>query len=164
VTGLLAWLAMIGVDLFLHAGVLAPLYDWDNPFLLAPVEAFVRIPAGYLAFLILAAALVWLLPRLGALSGRDGAIVGAVTGMVTWGALVLGLWSISTASLSLLAGWWIGQTAELAVGGFVVGSAFGGMPLRKLALWVGVIVTVGVAMAVVLQSIGYATAPVVAWS
>lgn len=148
---------MIGVDLFLHAGVLAPLYDWDSPFLLAPVEAFVRIPAGYLAFLILAAGIVWLLLRLGTRGGRDGAVVGAVTGMVAWGALVLGLWSISTAGLPLLAGWWIGQTAELAVGGFVVGSALGGVPLRKLALWVGAIVTVGVATAIVLQSIGYAT-------
>jgi hypothetical protein len=47
-TVVLGWLAMIGVDFFLHAGLLAPLYDWDSPFLLRPDEAFVRIPIGYL--------------------------------------------------------------------------------------------------------------------
>ena len=61
-TTALAWLAMLGVDLFLHAGLLAPFYDWDSPFLLEPETAFVRIPVGYLAFLVLAAGLVWLLP------------------------------------------------------------------------------------------------------
>ena len=61
-TTALAWMAMLGVDLFLHAGLLAPLYDWDSPFLLEPMTAFVRIPVGYLAFLVLAAGLAWLLP------------------------------------------------------------------------------------------------------
>jgi hypothetical protein len=52
----LSWLAMVGVDVVLHAGLLAPLYDWDSPFLLRPEEAFVRIPVGYLGFLVLAIA------------------------------------------------------------------------------------------------------------
>jgi hypothetical protein len=56
-TIMLSWLAMIGVDVFLHAGLLAPLYDWDSPFLLRPDEAFVRIPIGHLSFLIIA--IVW---------------------------------------------------------------------------------------------------------
>lgn len=55
---------MIGVDFFLHAGLLAPLYDWDSPFLLRPDEAFTRIPIGYLGFLVLAIGLAWLLTRL----------------------------------------------------------------------------------------------------
>ncbi len=29
---------MLGVDRFLHAGVMAPLYDWDSPFLLSPEQ------------------------------------------------------------------------------------------------------------------------------
>lgn len=100
----LSWLAMLGVDLFLHAGLLAPLYDWDSPFLLRPDEAFVRIPIGYLSFLVLAIALVWLLPRFNVERGRDGALIAGGFGAVMWSALLLGLWSISTAAPGLLAG------------------------------------------------------------
>lgn len=159
-TALIAWLAMLGADLFLHAGVLAPLYDWDSPFLLRPEQAFVRIPAGWGAFLVLALALVWLLPRLGVRNGRDGVLVAAGAGMVAWGALLLGLWSISTADPALLAAWWLGQVAELALGGYVVGAALAGVRLRRLVLLVVVVVSIGVTTAVVLQSIGYARAPV----
>ena len=155
----LCWIAMIGVDLLLHAGLLAPLYDWGSPFLISPGDAFARIPIGYLSFLVLAAALAWLLTRLEIRTGREGAVVGGVLGAVVWGALLLGLWSISTADLSLLAGWWIGQTAELAVGGLVIGSILGGAPTRSVALRVGGLVVAGALVAVVLQSMGYATAP-----
>ena len=157
----LGWLAMVGVDLFLHAGLLAPLYDWDSPFLVSPEEAFVRIPAGYLAFLGLAAALTWLLAKVGVHRGRDGAMLACAAGAVIWGALVLGLWSISTADPLLLIGWWLGQTVELAVAGYVIGSAMAGARLRNLALLVGAILVLGAASAVLLQSIGYAPAPAV---
>lgn len=156
----LTWLAMLGVDLFLHAGLLAPLYDWDSPFLLAPEAAFVRIPVGYLAFLILAAGLVWLLPRLGVVGSRDGAVIAGALGAVVWGALVLGVWSISAADPALLAGWWLGQSVELALGGAIVGSVLGGRGLRTLAWRVLAVVIVLAISAVVLQSTGYATAPV----
>jgi hypothetical protein len=160
-TVVLSWLAMIGVDLFLHAGLLAPLYDWDSPFLLRPDEAFVRIPIGYLAFLLLAIGLAWLLTRHEVERGRDGALVGAALGAVAWGALVIGLWSISTADPALLVGWWVGQTVELAVGGHVIGSVLGGVRLRTVAGWVGLVLAVGAVSAVVLQTIGYATAPII---
>jgi hypothetical protein len=156
----LTWLAMLGLDLFLHAGLLAPLYDWQNPFLLPPGEAFARIPIGYLAFLVLAIGLAWLLPRLGVAGGRSGGITAGGLGAVTWGALLLGLWSISTADLPLLAGWWAGQTLELGVGGFVVGSILGGARLRWVAWRVGTLVVVAAILAVVLQASGYAVAPV----
>jgi len=152
---------MLGVDLFLHAGVLAPLYDWDSPFLLRPQEAFVRILAGWGALLVLAVALVWLLPRLGVRQGRYGALVAAVGGAVAWGALLLGLWSISTARPELLAAWWLGQTAELALGGYVVGAALGGIRFRRLVVLAIVVIAIGVTSAVVLQSIGYASAPTI---
>ena len=67
-----AWVLSIGFDLFLHAGVLAHLYAEPSPFLLPAEEAFRRIPLGYLTFLVLSAALFWLLRRLdvrGALAG-----------------------------------------------------------------------------------------------
>ncbi len=160
-TALLAWVAMIGVDLFLHAGVLVPLYDWDSPFLLAPIDAFVRIPAGYLAFGILAAGLVWLLPHLGVAGARGGAIVAGSVGAVGWGALLLGMWSISSADPALLAAWWLGQSASMGVAGLVIGLAIGGASRRRLGVVVGVVLVAGVVTAVALQSIGYATAPVI---
>lgn len=155
-TGLLAWLTMLGADLLLHAGVLAPLYDWDDPFLLGPGQAFLRIPAGWVAVLALAAVLVWTLPRLGVRRGRDGALVGAVGGAIAWGALLIGLWSISTADPAVLAAWWLAQTAELAIGGYVVGAALGGVRIRWLVVLAVIVIVIGVLTAVVLQSIGYA--------
>jgi len=160
-TTLLAWIAMTGVDLFLHAGVLAPLYDWDSPFLLSPLEAFVRIPAGYLAFGILAAGLVWLLPRLDVGGARAGAVVAGAAGAVGWGALLLGTWSISSADPVLLVGWWLGQSAAMAVAGAVIGLSIGGARRRTLGAAVGAVLLIGVVTAVALQSIGYATAPVI---
>jgi hypothetical protein len=154
----LSWLAMLGVDLFLHAGVLAPLYDWDRGFLLRRDEAFLRIPAGYAALLVLAVVLVWLLPRVGVQRGREGALLAAGGGAVAWGALLLGLWSISTADPVLLAAWWAGQTAEFALGGYVVGSALAGVRLRTLVGIVCAVVALGAASAVILQSVGYAPA------
>lgn len=160
-TWLLAWLAMIGVDLLLHAGLLAPLYDWGNPFLLTPQEAFVRIPAGYLAFGVLAGSIVWLFPRLHVVTAFQGALAGGAAGAVLWGALLLGIWSISTAEPQLLGAWWLGQTVQLAVGGSIVGAVLGGHSLRSLARWSVAAMIVGLIAAIVLQSIGYALAPVI---
>jgi hypothetical protein len=156
----LAWISMIGVDLLLHAGLLAPLYDWESPFLLPPRDAFVRIPAGYLAFLVLAIGLVWLLSRVGVRRPRDAAMLGGAGGAVVWGALVLGLWSISTADPPLLVAWWLGQTAEMAVGGCVIGLILGGTRVRSVTWGVVAILIIGAVAAVVLQSMGYAPAPV----
>jgi hypothetical protein len=152
---------MIGLDFFLHAGLLAPLYDFDNPFLLRPYEAFVRIPIGYLGFLVLAIGLAWLLTRLEVQRGRDGALIAGALGALTWGTVMLGLWSISTADPALLVGWWAGQTVELAAGGYVIGSILGGAPLRGVAWRVGLVLVAGAVSAVLLQTIGYATAPVI---
>jgi hypothetical protein len=160
-TVVLSWLAMVGVDFFLHAGLLAPLYDWGSPFLLRPDEAFVRIPIGYLGFLVLAIGLAWLLTRLQIERGRDGALIAGALGAVAWGSLVLGLWSISTADPALLVGWWVGQTVELAVGGHVIGSVLGGARLCAVTGWVGLVFAVGAVSAVVLQTIGYATPPII---
>ena len=156
----LTWLTMVGVDFFLHAGLLAPLYDWDSPFLLRPAEAFVRIPIGYVSFLVLAIALAWLLHRLTVERGREGALIAGACGAVIWGALLVGLWSISTAAPGLLLGWWVGQTVELALGGLVIGSLAGGATVRSLAWKIAGLLVVGAVSAIALQTIGYAQAPV----
>ncbi len=157
-TILAAWLLAIGFDFMLHAGVLAQLYTRSSPFLLEPAEAFRRIPAGYSAFLLLTAALYWLFVRLDIGNWFDGLRIGLVCGLVIWGAAVLGLYSISTASPELLLGWWVGQGFELALSGSVIGSSRGGASLKSIWLKVAAaIVVLGVAT-VILQTTGWAPA------
>ncbi|HEX5579403.1 MAG TPA: hypothetical protein VFY43_07035 [Candidatus Limnocylindria bacterium] len=156
----LSWLAMVGVDLFLHAGLLAPLYDWDSPFVLPPEQAVVRIPAGYVSLLLLAIVLVWVLPLLRVRRGGEGALFAAAGAAVVSGAFLIGLWSISTAEAALLAAWWLGQTAQLALGGYIVGASLAGDRPGRLLAVAATAVVLGAVSAVVLQSSGYAEAPV----
>jgi len=153
-----AWVLSVAIDLFLHAGLLARLYVQPSPFLLSAEDAFRRIPLGYLAFLILTIGLFWLLRRLDVRGIRAGFQWGAGAGAIIWGALALGLYSISTASVSLLTGWWIGQTVELAFAGAVLGSAADRVPLKRIWAIVGIGVVILFAATVALQSLGLAPA------
>lgn len=153
-----AWVLSLAIDLFLHAGLLARLYAEPSPFLLPAEDAFRRIPLGYLTFLILTIGLFWLLRRLDVRGIAAGFRVAAIAGGTVWGALVLGLYSISTASVSLLAGWWVGQTVELAFAGAVLGAAANRVPLKRIWAVVGVAVVVLAAATVVLQTLGLAPA------
>lgn len=150
----ISWLSMIGFDFLLHAGLLAGLYLRPSPFLLPPLTAFKFIPLGYLSFLLLAALLVWLMMRLRLAGWREGAMFGLKLGSLTWGAFVLGLLSISTASFTLLVGWFIGQTLELSLAAAVVGSGLAGMRLRVLFGVVIVFVLLSVITTFILQSLG----------
>ena len=153
-----AWVLSLGFDLFLHAGLLAKLYVETSPFLLQPEVAFRRIPLGYLSFLVLTFSLYWLFQRLDICGIASGLRHGAMVGCVLWGALVFGLYSISTAGLSLLVGWWIGQAIELGLAGAVLGAAADGVPLRRI--WAVVVLTVIACLAgtIVLQTLGLAPA------
>jgi len=151
---LIAWLAMIGFDFLLHAGLLARLYSEPSPFLLPPMTALKLIPIGYLSFLLLSVLLVWLMVRLNLAGWRRGALFGLGLGGLTWGAFVLGLGSISTASLPLLLGWFNGQTLEMVLAGAVVGSGLAGMRLRRLFGIVLIFVGVAVILTILLQSFG----------
>jgi len=151
-----AWMLSVGFDLFLHGGLLARLYVGASPFLLAPVEAFRRIPLGYLAFLVLTLALYWLLRRLGVRGVIAGFRYGIAAGGVVWGAFTVGLYSISTVTLPLLAGWWIGQTVELGLAGAVLGAAANGVALKRIWAIVAGAVVVCVAGTIVLQNLGLA--------
>ena len=151
--GLLAWLAVIGFDLFLHAGVLAGLYSEPSPFLLPPEEAFRLIPLGYLSFLVLIVLLVWLMPRLSIVGWKGGLVFGVIVGTLIWGALCLGLLSISTAPPVLLLGWFLGQTVELGIAGMVLGSGLATERLRPLLIKVLIFFTVTVTLGIILQNI-----------
>ena len=150
----IAWLSMIGFDFLLHAGLLAKLYLQPSPFLLPPLTALTLIPVGYLSFLLLSILLVWLMIRLNLAGWRQGALFGLELGGLTWGALVLGLGSVSTASVSLLIGWFIGQTLELTLAGAVVGSGLAGMRSWRLFGVVIIFVLLSVIITIILQSLG----------
>lgn len=113
---------------------------------------------GYAAFLILTIALHWLVTRLQVRGAIPGLRLGAAAGTVVWGALVLGLYSISTATKALLAAWWIGQTIELGLAGAVLGAAAAGAPMRRIWVYVMSAFVLLVAATIVLQSVGLAPA------
>lgn len=153
-----AWLLSLGFDVFLHAGLLAHLYAVPSPFLLDAPAAFRRIPLGYLAFLVLTVALYWLLSRLHVRGALAGCRYGAAAGAVVWGAFVVGLYSISTAGIFLLAGWWVGQTVELGLSGAVLGAFLAGARLRRIWGLVAAAVVVFFTATVLMQSLGWAPA------
>lgn len=155
---LIAWLLSLGVDLFLHAGLLARLYLIPSAFVLPADKAFRRIPLGYLAFLLLTAALFWICRRLDVRGIRAGWWHGFVFGVVVWGSLALGLYSISTASVPLLTAWWVGQAVELGVSGGVMGGLAAGISPRRMLLRVVLIVVALIVLTIVLQSLGVAPA------
>jgi hypothetical protein len=151
-----AWILSLGVDLLLHGGLLAGHYVEPSPFLLDPQEAFRRIPFGYLTFLILTIGLYWLIRRLGVRGAVTGFHHGAAAGAVVWGALVTGLYSISTATGPLLVGWWIGQALELGLAGAVIGSSAAGARLGRVWALVALVVVGCLVTTVTLQTIGWA--------
>jgi len=152
----LCWLSMIGCDFLLHGGLLATFYVQPSPFLLPLKQAFRLIPLGYVSFLLLAILLVWLMLRLDVRGGRGGIIFGVKLGALIWGALVLGLMSISTASAGLLAGWFVGQTIELGVAGAFAGGALGGARLTRLFMTVIALIFFSILITIALQSLGLA--------
>ena len=119
--GLLSWLSMLGVDFFVHGGLLAKLYAQPSPFLLSPLDAFIRIPLGYLAALLLAALLLWLMLRLGLSGWRQGLSFGLRLGALMGASGMLGLFSISTAELSLVGAWLLSQVLQMGLAGAVTG-------------------------------------------
>jgi len=151
---LLGWIAMLGVDLFLHGGVLSGLYLRSSPFLLPPMDAFRRIPIGYAGFLVAAGFLAWVETSLDVRGWQRGAVVGAVIGGVMWLSLALGLYSITTARPDVLVGWTVGQTLEMAYAGAFVGWGLSTAAHRR-AFVVDVVAALGwIILTILLQSTG----------
>jgi len=150
---LLAWLLSVGFDFLLHGGLLADAYRAEHPALLEPAEAFRRVPLGYATFLVLTVALWWLLARLQVRGWLAGARLGLLAGLLVWGALAVGLYSITTLGAGLLTGWWVGQGAELALAGAVLGAARAGVGLRRIGWRVGAAFLLLVAATIALQSL-----------
>ena len=151
---LIAWLAMLGFDFFLHAGVLAGLYTRESPFLLPQLEAFRRIPIGYLSFWIVAIFLVWLSLRLGVSGARKGLLLGLGLGAVMWTSLGLGLYSITTAEPITLISWSVGQSLEMAFAGGLIGLSLERRELRRAFLIALLSSILLIAVTILLQSVG----------
>jgi hypothetical protein len=149
---------MVAVDFSLHAGLLARLYAQPSPFLLPSEDAFALIPVGYLSFALLAALVVWLAVALHAAGARSGFWLGIRVGALMWGALGLGLVSISTAPPALILGWFAGQAAEMGIGGAVAGQGLRATRLKPLALMVGLLLVASIVLTITLQSLGLAPA------
>ncbi|HLC21289.1 MAG TPA: hypothetical protein VJM10_04175 [Candidatus Methylomirabilis sp.] len=158
VLGVLVWVSMIAVDFFLHAGLLASLYVQPSPFLLPPEAAFALIPLGYLSFILFAVILLWLAAALRLIGARAGFIFGLKLGALIWGAVALGLASVSTASPALLLGWFVGQTVEMGIGGAVAGEGLQRDRLRPLVFGVVLLLLASILLTIILQSLGLAPA------
>lgn len=156
--GLLSWITVIGFDFFLHGGLLSRLYTQPSPFLLPPATAYRFIPVGYLSFLILIVLLLWLMLRLRITGWFEGLKFGFILGVLAWGSFTLGLLSISTASIALLVGWFLGQATELAIAGLVIGSGLSAKRLTSLALKVTAFFIAMLMLTILMQSVGLATA------
>ena len=150
---LLVWFAMIGVDFFLHGGLLASTYTQESPFLLSSMESFRRIPLGYLALLVSAVFLVWFINRASVQGWKNGLLTGAIIGVLTGVSLLLGLYSISTVSVQFLAGWFIGLVLEMSVAGAIIGQGLEEDSLRMLTLVVFVGFILLVVATVVIQNV-----------
>ena len=154
VVALLTWLAILGVDFVLNGAIFARMYQGGDAFLLAPQQAFARIPLGYAAFLIVAFAVVELERLVGISGPRAGIRFGLVLGAVSGSVWALGLYSIASVpaavALALAAIWF----AVLLVASTVAAAALGQRSLRRVALAVAGFDVVCIVVVVALQSFG----------
>ena len=148
------WVAMMGLDFVLNAALFAGMYQEGGAFMLAPAEAFRRIPLGYLAFLVLAAGVTELAWRLGVTATSDGIRLGVLSGLVLGVAWSLGLYSVSTASPQVVLAFAAIWFALLTAAGAVAGTGLGRSSLRGLAVGVVGIGVLGAFVVIALQSLG----------
>jgi len=153
---ILAWIAFLAVDFFIHGGVLARLYQHAGPAILPPMTAFRRIPFGYAGFLLYVLILHWVMRRAAAAGWGRGALFGLLFGGLWSIGSTAAQYSILTVPAPLLAGWGLGLILEFTTAGMVIGGGLAGSPPRRVALVVGVLLALFVIVTIVLQSTGVA--------
>ena len=153
---LLVWIALIGLDFFLHAGLFSRSYTQESPFLLPAMEAFRRIPYGYLALLGTLLLLVWIFGRANVKGWRNGLIVGCGLGFLMAFSYTAGLYSISTVRIQLLASWFVIQVLEIGVAGIIIGQGLFADNMRRLTSIVLIGVVLLFIVTVAMQSFGLA--------
>jgi hypothetical protein len=122
--------------------------------MLAPTDAFARIPLGYLAFLIVAAGIVELAYRTGVRKAADGLRLGLVTGAIAGAAWSLGLYSIATLSPLVAFAFALVWFTLIALGSAVAASGVARASLRGLLVRVIGFDVVCAVTVVALQSFG----------
>jgi hypothetical protein len=150
----LAWLAFLGVDVLMNAGLLGPFLNWEQPGLLPPMKMFRYIPLGYAAFLLLTILVLWLMLQLNVRGARAGAIFGAKFGGLMAAAGFLGEMSIYTFPKRMLFCFALDKLVYCVVLGAVIGSGLAAERLRSLTKRVIALFFLCVVVAVVMQNLG----------
>jgi len=150
----LAWLAIVSLDFFLNAGLLARIYRWDLPGFLSPLKMFQYIPLGYAAFLLWSILLVWLMKRLSIAGLKRGAGFGLTVGILCAAAGFFGQLSIFALPVWMLFTWAVVNTLSFTIGGAVVGAGLASPNLRRLTLRLVALFLVCLVCGIVLQNIG----------
>ena len=151
---LLAWLAMLGLDLLLNGALFARMYRDGGPFFLAPIDAFRRIPLGYAAFLILAIGIVEIAYRLRTTGLANGVRLGLALGSVLAAIWSLSLFSIATLHAEVALAFALVWLALLVVGSVVAAVGLARASLRGLAIEVVAFDVLCVLTVVALQTFG----------
>ena len=152
--GFISWLAVLGIDFFLHAGLFAGLYTQSTPSLLAPEDAFRLIPLGYLSILLQIILLLWLIVSLKIQTLKEGALFGVKLGLLLGSSMVLGMLSISTLTWQFLLGSMFAQVVEITLAGAIIGSGLRAESLRNLFFKVIAIVILLLVLTIALQNLG----------
>lgn len=151
---LITWLAVVGYDLMMNAGLMAPFNNWQLPGFLPPIEMFQYIPFGYAAFLLQVIFLLWLMLRSGVCGARPGSTFGLTCGILIGGAGFLGQMSIFAFPVRMLFGWAVFSVLMFALAGAVIGSGLVATRLRPLVYRVLALVLFCIIVSVIMQNLG----------
>ena len=150
---LIAWMGAIGFDLFYHGGLLANMYAVPNPALLDPWQAFLRIPIGYVSYLVLIVTIYWLLSLNGTKDWKAGFWFGIKFGALSGMASTLGQYSILTLGLNMLILWGLGQAIEFGLIGTILGAGHSTTQMKSLTVKVIMFMSIMLVLMIVLQSV-----------
>lgn len=150
----LAWFAIVSLDFFLNAGLLARFYHWDLPGFLPPLKMFQYIPLGYAAFLFWSILLVWVMTRLSISGLRAGTAFGVKFGGLLAAAGFCGQMSIFAFPAKMLFIWAIVNTLSFTMGGAIVGAGLTASRLRPLVFRVVALFLVCLIGGFLLQNVG----------
>jgi hypothetical protein len=160
---LLSWLVIVGFDFFQNAGVFARFWLEPGSAFLPPEKMFERIPLGYLAFLISAGMLTWLMSRLKVVGSKQGILFGLKLGGLLSISLILGLASVFPIKYSLLLVWFFGGLVQYTSAAAVIGSGLRSNRLGRLSvIVVGLVIMLAIAT-IVMQNFGLAPAMQYQW-
>jgi hypothetical protein len=116
-----AWLGYLVIDFLTHAVFLASWWRATETYWLPPLELFRRIPFGYASFAIYCTVLAWLINRLyyGRVTLAKGLQFGAIAGIVSGIASVLGTYSAFRMPPSALAVWPVSIVLDSTIAGAI---------------------------------------------